>query len=69
MHSLVHKCKRPAKVRPDTETGLTPARRLQVLAKANQNIPLSSLFSDPDLRAAFWRAELDMPSRQLNRRQ
>jgi len=39
------------------------------LAKANQNIPLSSLFSDPDLRAAFWRAELDMPSRQLNRRQ
>jgi hypothetical protein len=27
------------------------------MAKATQTITLSSLFADPDLRAAFWRAE------------
>jgi hypothetical protein len=31
--------------------------RTMTMAKAIQNIPLSSLFADPDLRAAFWRAE------------
>lgn len=29
------------------------------MAKAVSNIPLSSLFSDPYVRAAFWRAERD----------
>ena len=33
--------------------------RTMTMAKATQNIPLSSLFADPALRAAFLRAERD----------
>ena len=29
------------------------------MAASNNTTPLSSLFTDPDLRAAFWRAERD----------